>query len=274
MQIFKELFSEAWIGTVIAIGGIFFSFVISYYFYKKSQVDALLAFQMSSIRIITKDRAKSLNGLNITFKGKEVVQLTKTYIFLWNDGRKIINGVDCVPSDRLRISIIDAEILSTSIVKTSRDVNNISIDLNDSCSSEAFIIFDYLDPNDGVVIEILHTGKERFPQIKGVIKGIPKGILNYGIVKDFWGNYKKDSILWINSLIRKSTIIASAFLSLLLLVVGISYSKLPNWLTQSNPSRDRWFWIVMGIITMIVTIIASNINRKKFPKTLLLDNQD
>ena len=49
------------------------------------------------------------------------------------------------------------------------------------------IAFDYLDPGDGAVIEVLHTDSKRFPEISGTIKGVPKGCLDWGRLRPMSG---------------------------------------------------------------------------------------
>ena len=48
--------------------------------------------------------------------------------------------------------------------------------------NQVICTFDYLDIGDGGVLEVLHTDEKRYPRVLGTIRGVPKGVLNWGIV--------------------------------------------------------------------------------------------
>jgi hypothetical protein len=40
--------------------------------------------------------------------------------------------------------------------------------------------FDYLNPGDGAVFELLHTDKKPYPVVVGTIRGVPNGVRDWG----------------------------------------------------------------------------------------------
>ncbi|MGE5604527.1 MAG: hypothetical protein ACM3YE_02415 [Bacteroidota bacterium] len=280
MQFIKSLFNEAWIGTLIGLISILTSFIISLYFYRKSQIGARPAYQMKSIGIINKETNQFLKGINISYKNKEIERLAKTYLFFWNDGEKTINGNDIVPSERIRVSFEEAEILSVEITKKTREVNNFTIELSSSNNGEAFINFDFLDPKDGAVIEFLHTGKKKYPKIKGVIKGIPKGIIDYGYVTEPTNlRIRPNSNIFrkISYKVIKISSFLNFIFALMLIILGLYFEKIPKQFTEIKPEREKWILIIMGIVIMSLAssfLFISNTNRRRYPKALVLDNQE
>ena len=74
----------------------------------------------------------------------------------------------------------ESTILSTTILKKSREVIGVTCNFGSVSPWTASFTFEYLDPGDGCVIEILHTGERRHPKLFGTVKGIPQGLKNLG----------------------------------------------------------------------------------------------
>ena len=127
---------------------------------------------------LIKGHSSTINNLDIKYKfyddeGKsvheEIKSLTTSKILFWNGGRKIINYTDIADSTPLRIvskkagKILEANIIQESI---SNPATNINVEPKTN-----IIYFEFLEPTNGAVIEVLHTGlssKEIF--IEGYIK--------------------------------------------------------------------------------------------------------
>lgn len=120
--------------------------------------------------------------INVLYDGISIPRLTKTLVIIWNNGENTINGADIVPKDPLRLQVgSDGEILSISLLKTSRAVTDFQIASGESAATnEAVLKFDFFDANDGVVVEILHTSTDRQPRISGTLRGLPQGFTNLG----------------------------------------------------------------------------------------------
>jgi hypothetical protein len=113
--------------------------------------------------------------------GTRVNRLTKTEIIFWNSGNAILRGSDLVESDPLRFDFPDKSIVvDFKISKYSRTANNFMASIDSRQSNSVEISFDYLDPNDGAKIDILHTSSTKSPQAAGVIRGVPKVARDWG----------------------------------------------------------------------------------------------
>jgi hypothetical protein len=74
----------------------------------------------------------------------------------------------------------DALALEVWIIKHTRDANKFTAMIDGNSQNRVILSFDYLDPKDGAVVEVLHTDSVRDPVVKGTIRGVPKGIFDRG----------------------------------------------------------------------------------------------
>lgn len=268
----ENLLSQPWFGALIGIGGIVISIIISCYFYFRSQIGPRPSMQVKSIKIISKDSDYNLKDVDITFKGQKLDVLNKIYIFFWNNGKKTINGSDIVKSDMLKLTFIAGEILAVNIIKRTREVNKVSFKVSDDFSNEGIINFDFLDPGDGFVLEILHTSNSLYPILSGVIKGIPRGIKDYGIVFDSIGkpNGKRGKFSSFIYKLRPINTVIMFAIGMSFLLLGIYFERLPQEIFEVKPDRDRWFFIAFGVVFLLSFISSITIAKRRFPKSLMI----
>jgi len=169
--------SDLIIGSAIGIAGI----ILAIYTHIV-KIKGRLVYWEKSLKLIGKNEYLIPDEVTILFDGKKVETLSKTIIIFWNSGKEIIRGGDIVPSHEPRIFFDkDIKVLSAKVVKCTEKTNEFNVKINHELPNEAICTFNYLEPKDGAVIELMHTSKDlSSPNIKGKIKGVPKGILNYG----------------------------------------------------------------------------------------------
>jgi hypothetical protein len=154
------------IGVGIGIIGIITGFV----FYKKSEKHKSPVYFMKSNNLIQDNRYK-LNGLDISYKGQKITNLTITEIAFWNQGREVIERDDIVKSELLRIETLEGiEILDAQIIRFNNSTSGVTIEQKNP--QRVNLSFDYLEKDNGVTVQIIHTGKETGNIfINGKIKG-------------------------------------------------------------------------------------------------------
>src|SRR5690554_688789 len=161
-----SFFNQGWVGSLIGIVGVIFGF-IGIFSYKISKSTAKPSFQKSSMRLLGKNEDNLPDDVTVLYKGVEVARLTKTTFIIWNNGTEVLNGEDIVKDDPLRICFDKgSNILSYKILTYTKGVNKFRASKADAHPEELLIDFLYLDPNDGVVIELLHDSEARYPQFK------------------------------------------------------------------------------------------------------------
>lgn len=146
----------------------------------------------------------------------------------------------------------------------------------------AVFTFDFLDPNDGAALEILHTSEKKNPKVLGTIRGVPKGIVS-------WGDFSEASFpffLFQSRKIKPLIIIFNIFYMVLAFmgVISIIMAMLPENLliaifSQVN-NKDtilsvgigkRVFSLLFGIVYALPAIQLLWLRRRRFPKSLKIE---
>jgi hypothetical protein len=138
--------------SVIAILG----FVLSIVFYLKSIEKKEFSYYLRSTSFISKKEPK-FTKLAVTYDGQQIDDFNVSKFIIWNSGNKTINASDMVESKELTItSPVDGIILDSEIIACSDNTNKFSIQQIDDHTIK--ILFEYVDKQEGVVIQIQHTG--------------------------------------------------------------------------------------------------------------------
>lgn len=161
------------IGVTIGILGIVIGVVVSYYFYRKSLRTKEPVYSIKSNNLIS-GTVSTLENLNISYKDYKVQNLTVSKILLYNQGAETITRQDIETKNRLTISSETCTFLDVSILQANNYSNNVEVTLN-PLSGHIVVDFDYLDKNQGVVIQVIHDGlSSRNIEIRGDIRGVGK----------------------------------------------------------------------------------------------------
>lgn len=120
--------------------------------------------------LVVKNGKKKIHSLSILFDGKEVDNVTITKITIWNSGSEDIRRED-IASERPLIlkASKNVEILNAEIIVQTDSTNKFSI-----ISVTADVIhldFEYANRNDGIVIQVIHTGNSDDLSFDCKIKG-------------------------------------------------------------------------------------------------------
>lgn len=155
--------------------GVVIGFLVSFLFYKLSKVKKSMAYYANSYLLLSKEGGKlPTSKITVFYESKEINNLCKSIIFIWNDGNMTIFGKDIALGDELKIVFSNGnKILETEVARITNIANNFIINVvNDVINFK----FDFLEPGDGALIETTYTGKYCRPKIVGTIIGMPKGV--------------------------------------------------------------------------------------------------
>ncbi|OGM55763.1 hypothetical protein A3E46_02470 [Candidatus Woesebacteria bacterium RIFCSPHIGHO2_12_FULL_46_16] len=152
-------------GLGIGVVGIF----LSIYFYLRGKQIKQTAWVIISNTLV-EDYSSTLTGLSVIYKKREVQNLTISKLAFWNKGSVTIDGKDLKTVNPLKIGPTgETQILDLAVVKTNNESSNFSIK---KMGNSRLICFDYLNPNDGAVFQIIHTGiSSKDVEISGKIRG-------------------------------------------------------------------------------------------------------
>lgn len=252
--------------------GAFVTFIVSYIFYKKSLIRSSLSYQTRSLEIIEKSKQILPKEITITFGDKIVQRLTKTEVILWNSGRTTLRGIDIVAEDLLRLEFSkDAQILQTRIIKLNRDTNKFTSIIRINSSNIVDFNFDYLEPGDGVVVELLHTDKELYPKIQGSIRGLRKGAKYCGYIP----SYSISRTISKYKLLRRLSNFVYILNGVMFIIIGLyvlipTPTKAVKSLLLWPQGSQGWFLIIMGSVLIVFILLDLWFSRRRFPKSLTM----
>jgi hypothetical protein len=109
------------------------------------------------------------------YAGKPIENLTVTKVAFWNAGKETIHSNDIASADPLVVKIKnDHEMLNAKVTYSKNPANQFSI--SDIKNQKQFTLqFDYLDKDEGAIIQILHTGiSGEDIDVTGTVKGVGK----------------------------------------------------------------------------------------------------
>ena len=204
---------------------------------------------------------KFADDIEIHFKGQKVAQASITRIGLVNVGKDAIDQTDIKSVDHeLKISFdTDIHILQAPrLLKSSReDIGFQAVARN----REVFISFNLLDYRDGAIMEIVHTGdKNTKVSISGVIKGVPKGILERSY------QYASNRVKFYHCV---SGSISTA------LLVFVTWKLIPALFVDISYNNVHWLAASISVL-LVVSIVLSIIDHatqffRSFPSYLSIE---
>lgn len=258
---------EGWVGLLIAVSGIIIGTIIALLIYRASRIGPRPVYQVRSLKLIGKEEQALPEEVEIFFKGRTVPRLTKTHVILWNSGNDTLDGGNIVVDDPLRFEYSErAEVLRSHVLKITRDTNKFAANINPNSTNEVICSFDYLEAGDGAIIELLHSAEESYPEVRGTIRGVPKGPLNWGrIPRGRIGPFKNRRRALVIILLGVFMVCFATFLSPII----------PEVPESAKPLTDTFaMWIVVGLGLVYVFWPSYELwsNRKRFPKSLAIED--
>lgn len=153
-----------WTPTII---GALIAVLIGAYFYFKSRKVKRVAY-ITSTRNLIQDVSETLSDIAVTFQGQPANNISVSKISIWNAGTDTVHGTDIVPVDPLRFMISGGKVLDAKIVRASQPSQ-----FRIGQTSEGLqVSFDYLDKNQGALIQLVHTAtSDESIRLTGSIKG-------------------------------------------------------------------------------------------------------
>lgn len=246
-------FLLAIVGLVLAIG-----------FYLKSRRLKIPCYATRSINLV-EGLVNRFESLDIRYGGSPIENLTVTKLAFWNSGKETINNADIPSAVPILITAKDDnELLDAKVIYASNPANQFSLRVYDEHRSVS-LEFDYLDQNEGALIQIIHTGTlDDHIEITGTIKGAGKlhrisvsSVSLFRILNQTVSRFSSKFIKWYFGLV----FLLSPFLvGLAFLIIGY-----PKTSTGRGPSKG-----ILLLVTFIVGLpywaIAFTLLRRRMPK--------
>lgn len=151
---------------------------------RKVEKKKKIYYDVRSINVLS-ESLKEKGKIQVIYNKSKIEDLTISKILIWNGGNTPIRRDDIANRDPVTIQFTDQyDILNAEFVYKSSIANNFSMDLMDAGIK---VDFDFLDPKQGCLIKLAHTGNSSSDVIlTGTIIGF--GELEYEEIDPDYGN--------------------------------------------------------------------------------------
>lgn len=264
--------------TQVAIGFALFlaGVLVSYIYYRLSLRRTALCYHRSRERLLGYENQTLPAEVEFRYRGELVQRLDRLVLIFWNDGNTTISDSDRVAGDPLRISG-RIKVLDARIIKTSRSIIDPKLTISSLPEYLVRIEFDFLDSNDGFVIELLYEYKnmgdaqekikgDDFFKVEGSFRGMPKGIKSMGLpligVRDVGWERWGPPLGGIMILAMSSVFIYGG--------IEKTIKLWPQYLQVIIPILA----IPIGLFGILIGVVLLWFSRRRYPQSLLIPRTD
>lgn len=260
IDIIEKVFeSNPWMNALnlfLAILGAFLSIV----FYLRS-IKVKKPYCLTSSTNVISNSMSEITSLEIFYKKERVTNLTKTKLVFWNAGKETLTQNDIPTSEPMTICVENGlKILNAKIIFVKNKSNQINIKKEKNRDNKFYIEFEYIDRDEGAIIEIVHTGtSDSDVKIDGKFKGAEPLQRNSMIGIDNLPKILKFALT--NEVIR-SALIAGLITGPLVNIALKYYGLL---LTAKNPYEDAFNWVTVILLALLFWWLARYLSRTNIP---------
>lgn len=256
-------FILVWASLLIGILALIISLII----YRASRIGPRPVYQFQTLRLIGKGKQALPEEVQILFKGRSVPQLTRTHVILWNSGNAMLDGKNIIKEDPLGFEYKEGvEILRASILKVTRDSNKFTANIDPDSTNKVFCSFDYLESGDGAVIELLHTGEESNPEYRGTIRGVPKGLLDWGHIRPSRRRVRPSKKL------RYFAMLTLFSAGVIMICSGLFLPRIFGFEESIMEPRESLVIVFSGLAYVFFPLLILWSYRRRFPKSLAIED--
>lgn len=274
--------SQPWLGTVLGVVGL----VAAVFFFLRSRRVTRLAYQVDSYTLLGVDSSILPSALEIRFSGQSVPRITASRVVVWNAGNTTVVGSDVVESDPLRLELDgEGSILQASIACATRKANDLRLDAGEKGSSVLVLPFDFLDPEDGAHLRVLHSGGRNALRLTGTIRGMRSGPVYYGRTEVV--PVSSRALPWPIRVGRsRFTVYVLLAFGVAMMALGllspVLYDASPTWFKRLNdvpsswtqPESPVWFFVILGAVYAALPVSILWLRRRRYPASLTDTGED
>jgi hypothetical protein len=171
-EFFGRAPQNAWAETLLLIIISMTGIVLSIFFYLKSRKKRKPFYSSRSFNIAQDISPARFESLVLTYNETRIENFTITKVLFWNDGKETIRIGDVAIEEPLEIVTEgDVQILDAAVIQRIPPTNGFEVRVSGNQSSVE-LSFDYIDKDEGAVVQIVHTGKSgRDISMRGRIAG-------------------------------------------------------------------------------------------------------
>lgn len=167
-EVFQRLPSQPlfnWLALLIGVAGV----LASVYLYVRGKRTKEPFWAIRS-HLLVEGYSTRFGGLDVTFGGKSIENLSVARVLIWNNGNQTIDRTDLQTADRIHIALASpAKLLDVRVLATNSPSEFSCIASSDTTAT---IDFEYLDRGQGAVVQLIHTGlSSKDVTVRGSAKG-------------------------------------------------------------------------------------------------------
>jgi hypothetical protein len=168
LESWKDLLNLGWVSSLIGIVGIFLAVLMTTWTFLKSIKRPAPMATMTKQHLVGGPGQSLPSDINILYNNQPVSNITRTLVRFWNAGSTTLEGSAVATRDPLRFEYDDptTKVLAANIVRVARDANGVIANINPSNTKRVDFGFDFMDRQEGAMIEIFHTGGD-VPRVFG-----------------------------------------------------------------------------------------------------------
>lgn len=282
IEYFTELFNSNPLLNACSLFFAILGIIFSVYFYFKSKKVRVPIYMLRTVNLV-RENVQKIDTVNILYAGNTVNNLSITKIAFWNDGKETINNSDIAQNNPIRL-IIDKDcfFLDAEIIYQKNPSNGFNISISND-NKYIDINFDYFDFEEGLVLQVFHTGNESdditlVGQVKSVKKIKRKDYSPSFIPPSFIPTYIVDVLKKttlpkkVAKLVLGWTVFIMGLFSIIIALIMPFMEIAPK---DSNPEKDRIELIVyLGIIGVLYVSMGYSMIKRKIPKGFNVFNEE
>jgi hypothetical protein len=246
---------------IVGTMGVVLGFITSYVFYRIQKRRRELCWSIAST-ILIKSYSSLFESLEIEYGEQKIENMTVSKIVFWNNGNETIDHADIAIHPHIWPRLEDTKILDTRVITSSTIGNDFHAEIIEKDIQLIALSFDYLDPQQGAVIQVIHTGVSLAPLlVGGEIKGVQK--IEYKSKRLDFGSQMPRLFIYL------AAVTVFAFL-------GLSIYRFGSLRDALASDSSLWLLVIVSPVTIFLVIydIRTAIGTAKIPKNLSVFDKD
>lgn len=277
IQYFTEFFNNNPLLNAFSLFLAILGIIFTIYFYFKSKKVRIPIYILRTVNLV-RENVQKIDTVNILYAGNKVNNLSITKIAFWNDGKETINNNDVAKNNSIRLEIDKNFIfLDAKIIYQKNLSNGFSISISNE-NKHIDINFDYFDFEEGIVLQVFHTGNDSDDiSLVGQVKSVKK-IHRKDYASTFIPTYIVN-VLKKTKLPKKITRLVFSWtyiiMGLLLIITAFIMPFIEITPKDSHPEENRLELIVFfSIVGILYASIGCSMVKRKIPKGFNVFNEE
>lgn len=253
------------------------SIVLSFFFYFKSKKVKKPVYMLRTVNLV-RENVRKINTVDILYGGEKVDNLSITKIALWNEGRETVKGSDVAENSPIRLGIDgDCHFLDAEIIYQKKASNGFAVSISED-RKFVDIKFDYFDFEQGMVLQVLHTGNKSgdltlFGEIMSVGKIRRKGRTASSVPASVDSFLTKMVVPKRQSRQTLGGMVLVVGLFFVAVALALPFIEIP--LRETNPETDKWAGFVsFFVIGTLYALMGYRMIRRRIPKGFDIFNEE